>query len=174
MNRKPSNNESPEWYWQYINSLPDGNILRLMEDQLDHFNSLLDPISEEKSLYKYADGKWTIKEIVGHLNDAERILSYRTLRYVREDQTDIPQYDHNSYMKVAKFNSIPFEDLKEEFRVLRKATLFIFKNLNYDAWDFSGTSDGKLFTVRAMAYIITGHVNHHLKILRERYLNNVG
>jgi len=167
---RPKLTECPEWYHGYINSVPDGNIIELMEEQLKEVAAILNSIPKEKELFRYDEGKWSIKELIGHINDAERILSYRALRFLRKDKTDVGQYDHDKYVKAAKFDNIDFEILKKEFRFLRKATLMIFQNVAEDQWMFEGVSDGKSFTLRAMAYIIVGHVNHHLTVLKDKYL----
>lgn len=170
MTARPASSEYPEWYDGYVQSVPDGDIVELMEKQLKEVASLLNEIDDEKSLYRYSGDKWSIRELLGHLNDTERIMTYRALRFARGDKTDIPQYDHNEYVETAKFDKIPFEDLKKEFRFLRKATIILFKNFTEEQFAAKGYSGGKEFTVKAKAYIIVGHVNHHLKIIREKYL----
>lgn len=167
---RPKLSECPEWYHGYINSVPDGDIVVLMEQQLKDVAAILNSIPKEKESFRYAQDKWSVKELVGHLNDGERILSYRALRFLRFDKTDLSQYDHDLYVKAAKFDEIDFEILKKEFRFLRKATVMIFQNVTEDQWAFEGLSGGKSFTLRAMAYILVGHVNHHIKVLQEKYL----
>lgn len=170
MLKRPDASEYPEWYHGYVQSVPGGNIVDLMGSQLKEVAALFNDISDEKSYYRYEPGKWSIKEILGHLLDTERIMSYRALRFARGDKTNIEQYDHEMYVDNGKFDDISYEALKREFRFLRKGNMVMFKNFTDDIWLLEGTSGGKRFTVRAMAYIIVGHVNHHLKIIREKYL----
>ncbi len=167
---RPKSTEYPEWYDGYVKSVPDGNIFELMDKQLKEVAALFNDISEEKSFYRYEPDKWSINEVLGHLIDVERIMSCRALRFARGDKTDIPQYDHDEYVRIANFDSVPFSDLKKEFRFLRKSTMMMFKSFPENQYAAEGYSGGKKFTVRAKAYIIVGHVNHHLRILRERYL----
>jgi hypothetical protein len=171
MNRRPESGEYPEWYDGYVKSVPDADIVELLETQLAAVGNIAADIKGDISLFRYEQDKWSIKEVFGHLNDAERILSCRALRYLRRDKTDIPKYDHDAYVTAANFNRIPFEKLIEEFKQIRSATITLFQNVDGDGWMLSGTADGRKFTVRAMAYIIVGHVNHHLAVLKKRYLN---
>jgi hypothetical protein len=171
MNRRPEPDEYPEWYHGYVQSVPEGDIVRLLKSQLADVENLAASIQEDASFFRYEQGKWSIKEVFGHLNDAERILSYRALRYIRKDKTDIPQYDHNEYVVTGKFDRIRLGKLVEEFKNLRAATVSLFSNVNDEEWMLSGTANGQLFTVRAMAYIIVGHVNHHVAVLKEKYLS---
>jgi hypothetical protein len=166
---RPETNEYPEWYDGYVKSVDDGNIIELLKSQMAAIENITSNIEEDISLLRYEPDKWSIKEVFGHLNDAERILSYRALRYIRRDNTDIPQYDHDEYVTTAKFDLVPFKKLIEEFKQIRLATISLFSNVNDEEWMLSGTASGKLFTVRAMAYIIVGHVNHHVAVLQERY-----
>lgn len=168
---RPDQNEYPEWYAGYVQSVPDGNILTIMQNQLDDVLKILSGISAGKEKYSYAPGKWTVKELLGHINDAERIFSYRSLRFIRKDSANLPQYDHDKYVVEGNFNSVPFNDLKNEFEFLRRANIILFKNLKEDDWKFKGLSGGKEFTVLALAYIMTGHAAHHMQILKERYLS---
>lgn len=173
MSTRPEQNEYPEWYDGYVKSVPEGNIVELLSFQLNEIMELAENIQEDTAFFRYAPEKWSIKEIFGHLNDAERILSYRALRYIREDKTDIPQYDHDEYVFAAKFDRIRFKKLVEEFSNIRLATIALFNNVNDDDWEKAGTANGQNFTVRAMAYIIVGHVNHHVSVLRERYISMI-
>jgi len=173
MSNRPEQNEYPEWYDSYVKSVPEGNIVELLSSQLEDVLKLAENIQEDVSHFSYEPDKWSIKEVFGHLNDSERILSNRALRFIRKDKTDIPQYDHNAYVTEANFNRISFKKLVEEFKSIRSATITLFANVNEDDWLLSGTASGKSFTVRAMAYIIVGHVIHHAAVLRERYLSMI-
>ncbi|MBN1302176.1 MAG: DinB family protein [Melioribacteraceae bacterium] len=167
---KPLPDEYPDWYAGYIASVPENNIVELLEKQLKEAAKVFDKFDEQKSHFRYAEGKWSVKEVMGHINDAERILSCRVLRFMRNDKTDVRQYDHDAYVDAGNFDAIPVDDLKKEFRFLRKATIMLFKNMNEEKWCSEGYSNGKKFTVRAMAYIIAGHLEHHLWVLKEKYI----
>ena len=169
MNNRPGPDEYPGWYDSYVKSVPDGDIVEILKSQLAEMNTITANIQEDVAFFRYEPGKWSIKEVFGHMNDAERILSYRALRYLRKDKTDIPQYDHDEFVAAANFDRIPFKKLLEEFKQIRSATISLFQTVNGDEWKFAGTSGGRTFTVRAMAYIIAGHVNHHVGVLKERY-----
>jgi hypothetical protein len=173
MRGRPEPNEYPEWYDGYVKSVAEGNIVDLLNVQLEDIMKLAGNIQEDISFFRYEPDKWSIKEIFGHLNDAERILSTRALRFIRKDKTDIPQYDHNEYVAAANFDRITLKKLAEEFKYIRSATRALFAGVNGDDWMLTGTAGGKSFTVRAMAYIIFGHANHHITILNERYLNMI-
>lgn len=167
---KPSPNEYPEFYDGYVQSVNDGNISDLMDEQLKSFSELLNYIPTEKHNYRYTEDKWSIKEMLGHINDAERILSHRALAFARCDENDIPQYDHNNYVINGRFDERTFDDLTKEFRFLRKANIILFNSFDEEALNRTGTSSSKSFTVRALGFIIVGHLNHHMKVLNERYL----
>ncbi|MBU0560116.1 MAG: DinB family protein [Bacteroidetes bacterium] len=171
MKNRPVNTEYPEWYQQYVDAVADGDIVEALKNQLKESAELLNEISKEKSSHRYAEGKWSIKELLGHVIDAERILSYRLLRFARKDKTDLSQYDHDEYVINSQNDVDSFEDLKKEFRFVRKSTLMLLSKLNDEAWLLTGCSGGKSFTVRAMAFIIAGHEKHHMKILKEKYLD---
>jgi hypothetical protein len=171
MKSKPESNEYPVWYDKYVQSVPVGDIVDVMNRQLKTAAAILNSIDEEKSLYRYADNKWSIKELLGHINDVERIFAYRALRFIRMDKTNLSPMEQDDYVKAAKFDNISFDSLKKEFRFIRKSTIMLFNNLDNESWMRTGFSDGNEISVRAMAYIIVGHAQHHLNILRERYLN---
>lgn len=173
MSNRPEQGEYPEWYDGYVKSVPDGNIVELLKTQLAKMNTIAAGIHEDIAFFRYEPGKWSIKEVYGHLNDTERIFSYRALRFLRNDKTDIPQYDQDMYVSAANFDAIPFKKLFEEFKQIRSATISLFENVNGEQWKLAGTSGGKLFTVSAMAYIITGHVSHHIDVLKEKYFVTV-
>lgn len=170
METKPIKSEFPEYYSRYVDIVPVGNIINLLEKQSITLVDFFSGISEKKSLFRYAKGKWSIKEILGHLIDAERILAYRILRYVRNDKTDLPQFDENNYVKNSRFDNILFIHLIEEFRALRYSNLLLFRRFGQESLLITGTAESNEFTVRAILNIIYGHTAHHLKIVEEQYL----
>ena len=154
MNSKPDRNEYAEWFDQYIQLVPEGNIVELMDSQLKEAAAFFNDISDEKSLFRYADNKWSIKEVLGHINDAERIMSYRALRFARGDSRDLATFEQDDYVRTAVFNSVPFEELKKEFRFIRKSTIIMFKYLNEDTWLYKGF----------LHYRISFHQDHNHQI----------
>lgn len=167
----PSKNEYNEFYETYVSLVPETDILAAMQEQSNELESIFCKISEEKSLFAYAEGKWTIRELLGHLTDGERHFSYRALRFSRADETPIEGFEQEGYIKNAYFNQIKLSDLLEELLFLRRANLKMYENLSDEAWLRNGTASGFPVSVRALAYISVGHIRHHLQILRERYLN---
>jgi hypothetical protein len=169
--KRPEKSEYDEYYDRYVSLVGETGIVAAMHSQLAEIETLFAEIPEEKSLYAYAEGKWTIKELVGHLTDGERIFAYRALRISRADQTPIEGFEQDGYIENSNFNSMKLSDLVEEFTLSRKANLILFRNLTDEAWLRTGTASGVAVSVRALAYIMAGHVRHHLNILKSRYLS---
>jgi len=154
----------------------DGYIQRVKDDpvdamaaQIDVTMALLAPLSETRALHRYAPEKWTIKEVVGHLADVERVMSYRALRIARADGTPLPSFDENAYVPAGRFDRRSLPDLLAELRTVRAASLALFRSFDGDAWTRRGTASDKPITVRALACIIPGHERHHDELLRTRY-----
>ena len=169
MNLRPQADEFPVYYKGYIDTVADDVLLEL-ENQIELLPKFLSAISEEKASFAYAEGKWTIKEVLGHMLDTERIMSYRALCFARRDETALPGFDENVYVKHAHFNDRTLQSLLDEFVVLRKSTMYLLKSFNQEELNRSGISNDKPITVRALIFILAGHVNHHQHILKERYL----
>lgn len=169
MNR-PESTEYDRYYEGYVSLVKETDIIAAMENQIGEIEKLFDEITEEKSLFAYAEGKWTIKELVGHIVDGERIFAYRALRISRADFTPIEGFEQDGYIENSNFNATDLTDLTEELILSRKANLLLFKNLTGEAWARTGTASGVPVSVRALAFIMVGHVRHHLNILRELYL----
>ena len=131
---------------------------------------VLAEISEEKGLFRYAEGKWSIKELVGHLIDTERVMAYRALRFARNDRTELAGFEQNDYIENSNFDACSLRELAREFELVRNANVLMFQNFSEEVWTRSGIASGNQVSVRALAYIIAGHELHHMKILRERYL----
>jgi len=138
--------------------------------QLDDFLALVAPLDVEKQLHRYAPGKWSIKEIVNHITDAERIFAYRALRVARNDQTPLSPFDENAYIAASDADRLEWNALLNEFRLVRASSIQLLENLPAAAWTRIGTASGAPISVRAMVLIMYGHVAHHLQIVRERYL----
>ena len=169
--QKPEPAEYAPYAIQYIGLLPDdGQVLEHLEKNLAATRALLLALPEEKLLYRYADGKWTIKEIVQHITDDERIYAYRALRFARHDATELPGFDQEDYTRYADANRRPLPDLLDELSTVRAATLSLYEGLPDEALLRRGVANENPMSVRASAYHIAGHELWHVKIIRERYL----
>ena len=166
---RPEPDEIPSHYLGYINRVPEADPVMVCASQIEETATLLRSVSETDALYRYGRGKWSIKEIVGHLADTERIMSYRALRIARGDTTALPSFDENAYVPVARFDDRSLADLVGELRTVRAATLALLRTFDADAWRRRGTASGKPVSVRALGFMIPGHERHHVEILRTRY-----
>jgi hypothetical protein len=167
----PDRTEADEYYFTYIDKVPrDADILRLFETQLDEMTALLNGISDEKSMHRYAPGKWSIRESVSHINDTERVFTYRALWFARGFDAPLPSFDQNIAVAGSSADKRGWRTHVDEFRAIRGATIQLFRNMPDEAWARRGIASGKEFTVRALAYMTVGHATHHSLILRERYL----
>ncbi len=167
---RPEETEYLPYYGRYISLVPDGDIVAALSAQVQETLALLRTIPESQAELRYAPGKWSIKELLGHVIDTERIFAYRALRFARNDRTPLPGYEQDDYIQNASFNDRQFSDLAEEFESVRASSLFLFKHLTAEAWLRTGTASESEVSVRALAYIIAGHELHHREILRDRYL----
>lgn len=170
MLKPPSREEYPAYYEGYIGMVPEGSLLDILSKQIDDITALFTGISEIQANYRYALGKWTLKEVIGHITDTERIMSYRLLRISRGDQTPLAGYDDEQYVKEALFQSSSIADLLEDFTAVRRSTLSLLKGLSEEAWNRKGFANNGEISVRALAYIIAGHELHHIKIIKNKYL----
>lgn len=150
--------------------VPDGDFVENFETETRAALRLLNSITEEKSRHRYAPGKWSIREMLVHVCDVERIQSYRVLRFARYDATELAGFDPSRYIETSQAENRTWKSIVEEFTAVRAATLELFRNLPNDVWIRGGIADGHQFTVRAIAYTIAGHGIHHRKLLSERYL----
>lgn len=169
--QKPKKEEYVTYYQKYVDAISEGDLCSLLTHQAEEIIALLDTVSEEKSGYRYAEGKWSIKEVLGHITDTERIMSYRLLRIGRGDTTDLAGFDENAYVKHASYERLSVQQLLNDFSAVRHGTISLIRILPEAAWTRSGTANGGPVTARALAYIIAGHALHHKTILQERYLH---
>jgi uncharacterized damage-inducible protein DinB len=169
LSRRPAAGEFDPYYALYIDKVPDGDVVSLLESQIRATAAALRNLPASKATYRYAEGKWSIGEVVGHLADVERIFTYRALRIARADQTPIEGFDENAYVPPAQFDRRALAELVEEFEAVRAATLALFRGLPPETWTRMGIANGKPISVRALIYIVSGHERHHLGTLRERY-----
>src|SRR3982750_199806 len=161
--------EAAPYYSAYINLVPADNILLTLSTQLEEAMSFLSSISEEKSLYRYAPGKWTIRQLLSHVNDTERAFAFRALWFARGFDSPLPGFDQEIAAAGAQADRIAWAQHVEEFSRVRLSTISLFKNMPSDAWMKSGIASDNPFTVRALAFIVSGHVEHHMRVLREKY-----
>jgi hypothetical protein len=168
--RRPAPDEYSPYYERYVARVPAGDLRAILERQIGDTQRLLATIPESRGEHRYAPGKWSIKDVVGHLGDTERIMCYRALRVARGDETPLPAFDENAYVPAANFGRRTLRDLAEEFAAVRGATLALFRHLDDEALDRRGTASDKTISARALGYIIAGHELHHLELLRTRYL----
>ena len=167
----PDRTEADAYYYTYIDKVPrDADIRTFLETQLGETIALLNGISDEKSLHKYAPEKWSIRESVSHINDTERVFTHRALWFARGFDIPLPSFDQDVAVKGASADARGWRAHVDEFSAIRGATIQLFRNMPDDAWDRRGIASGKEVTVRALAYMTAGHVAHHVGILRERYL----
>jgi hypothetical protein len=168
---RPRADEHSEYYSRYIARVPEGDLVSLLREQVTDTVGLLQGLAPDRADYAYAPGKWSIKEVIGHLIDAERVFGYRAMRFARNDSTELPGFDENSYVANANFKARSLADLLEEFQVVRASTIHLAMNLDADALARRGTANGDEISARALFYIIAGHERHHAALLRERYLS---
>ena len=166
---RPQTTEAAPYYFKYIDLITSDEIVPAIETQLEDTLQFLKQISEEQSLKTYAPGKWTIREVLNHVNDGERLFLSRAFWFARGFQDPLPSFEQDDAVQVAQANQTPWADLVEEFRTVRLSTISFFKNLPADAWLRTGVASDNPFTVRSVAYIIAGHVAHHTQVLREKY-----
>ena len=167
---RPPEGEYLPYYGKYIALVPDGDVVETLRGQIAETLSLLRGIPEPRASYRYAPEKWSIKEVVGHMADVERIMAYRALRVARDDKTPLPGFDENAYVPAANFELRSLPSLAQELGLVRAATVGFFETLDPAAAVRRGTANDATITARALAYIIAGHERHHVKLLHERYL----
>ncbi len=168
---KPDLEKIPTFYRGYVELVPEGQLMPLLIDSRDKFLDLLASIPEDKGTYAYAEDKWTIKEMVGHLCDAERVFGYRALRFGRADMTDLAGFDQDAYVQSSRANKLPFTDLAREFTNVRNATIDLYNGFDKKALNRFGSANGFRIDVNTLGYIVVGHLYHHMSILKAKYLD---
>jgi DinB superfamily len=167
---RPQTSEAGAYYFRYINQVTGDDALKIMDAQLDDALALFAEISEEYSLRRYLPEKWSIRQVLNHVNDSERTFAFRALWFARGFDTPLPSYEQDIAAASAQADAIAWQEHVDEFRCVRLASIALFRNLPPEAWERSGIASDNRFTVRALAYIIAGHLAHHVHIMRERYL----
>ena len=158
------------YFGTYIDKVPDGDVIAVLESGIGTTRKLLGSVSEERAGYRYAEGKWSLKEVLGHMSDTERIFTYRLLTFARGDTGPLPGYDENSFTPAQESDRVPFAWLLDEFVTVRAATLALLKVIPPAAWERRGIASNNPLSARAAAWIIAGHEIHHRRVLEERYL----
>ena len=170
MNLAPDRSEAAEYYFTYIDQVPAGDICDILRTQSDDLVALLKSIPDDQSLHQYQPDKWTIRQVVGHINDTERLFVFRALWFARGFDSPLPSFDQHVAVAAAAADERSWRSLIDEFLAVRASTVAFFSALPPDAWARRGIASGNPFTVRALAYLAAGHVIHHAGILRTRYL----
>jgi uncharacterized damage-inducible protein DinB len=167
---RPQPGEHAPYFSRYIDLVPEEDIIGTIEAQGREMAALLSPLGEEKAAFRYAPEKWSVKQVLGHVTDAERIFDYRLLSIARGETKSLPGFDENDYMRGANFDQRSFADLLDDFDATRRATLTLLRGLSDEAWTRSGMANDNKTSARAVAYTVAGHARHHLGVLRSRYL----
>jgi len=167
---KPAKSEYLPYYDRYIARVPEGDVLSTLEAQVGDTLTLLRGLPASISSYRYAPDKWSVNEMVGHMIDSERLFTNRALRFARNDATPIPGFEQDDYVRNSTYDAYPLAELADEFEAVRRATIFLFRHMDEEAWTRRGIANNAEVSVRALAYIIAGHELHHREILETRYL----
>ncbi|MGM1048796.1 DinB superfamily protein [Paenibacillus uliginis N3/975] len=170
MLKRPSVEDYPEYYRGYVGLVPEGDLVCIIEEQQKVIEELISSLSDIQANHRYAPGKWSLKEVFGHMIDAERIMSYRLLRIARGDQTPLAGFNEDFFVENADFYKRSMTDLLEEYMTVRQSTLALVRGLPEESWDRKGIANEKVTSASALVYIIAGHELHHLNIMKDRYL----
>jgi hypothetical protein len=166
---RPAPTDYAPAYAGYVALVTEDDVLSAIEHQSSITQKLLSGLDETRAAFRYEEGKWSVKEVIGHMVDAERILGWRALAIARGETQPLPGFEEDDYVRNANFDAWRLGDLAEAYALGRRANIVFFHNLPEEAWDRRGTANGSPITVRALAWIIVGHERHHLNTLRERY-----
>ena len=169
---RPGPSDYNSYYDRYISLIGDGDIIEILEEQRKTSEKFLKTFTEEQGNYYYADGKWTVKEVRGHVIDTERIMAYRALAFARGEKQSLPGFEQDEYVAESDFNKRSLDDLINEFLTVRESNIILFKSFNEEILIRRGTASESEVTVLALIYIIAGHEKHHMKFLKERYVKN--
>jgi hypothetical protein len=167
---QPSSNDYAPFYQPYISLVGNMDIQRKLKNQLNTFDDFFIDIPENKREYAYAEGKWTVKQILSHLIDTERVMVYRAMRFSKNDSLELPGFNQDNYVEHTNIDAVSYNDLLDEFLVLRQAHLFFFKSLKDVDCKKKGVANGHTVSVGALLYIIAGHADHHIQVIKEKYL----
>ncbi|MGG3571903.1 DinB family protein [Bacillus gobiensis] len=170
MVKRPEISEYNEYYEKYISLVPDGDILQILDEQMKETIRLLQDLTEAEGQFRYSPEKWSLKEVLGHIADTERVMGYRLLTFGRGETASLPGYDIDGYVSNAVFDEQPVQDLLDNLHSVRQSTLQLLKSFTEEAWLRGGIASNFEVTVRALVYIVAGHELHHRQIIQEHYL----
>ncbi|HWP44843.1 MAG TPA: DinB family protein [Blastocatellia bacterium] len=173
LSTRPAPDEYAPFYGRYIALVPANNIIVTLRQQMADTLDMLASLTEQQALYRYSPEKWSIKEVIGHIIDSERVFAYRALRFARNDKTALPGFEENEYVMNGGFNDRQISDLGKEYEAVRKASISLFEGLGEQAWARRGSANESEVSVRALAWIISGHELHHKGVIRTRYLETM-
>jgi hypothetical protein len=166
---RPLETEYAPYYQGYVGYVTEEEIMPVLRSQMDALDVLLDKVTPDHEIFRYAEGKWSIREMVGHLIDGERVFGYRAFCIARGERQPLPGFDQNDYLATAPYERIDLEELSSELRLVRLSNLAMLRSLDDEAWLRTGTASDNPVSVRALAFVMAGHVRHHMGVLRERY-----
>ncbi len=166
---RPATSEYDAYYAQYIRLVGPDDVLFALSQQIEATLGYLHGLPQQAGAWRYAPDKWSVKQVLGHLIDTERVMAYRALAFARNDRAMLPGFEQDDWIRAAAFDAQPLAALADEFNYVRKSTLALFRHLPEEAWSRRGVANNREFTVRALAYIIAGHELHHLQILKTKY-----
>ena len=166
---RPLADEHSPYFSKYVDLVPDGEITQMLEVEFERDFTTLERLTPQQAHHRYAPDKWSVLEVIGHLSDVERVFAYRALRFARDQETPLSEFDENAWMQTANFDSRELTSLLEEWRSVRAASLSLYKHLEPSAWLRRGPAAGSTTSVRALAYKTLGHELHHRELLRNRY-----
>ncbi len=169
MSKRPAVNEYSEPYKGYVALVPEEDVVPALEKQGRETVAVLRMLTDEKGSFRYAPEKWSVKQVIGHMVDTERVFTYRAMAIGRGETKSLPGFDEKTYAEAAGFERCPLRDLIDGYEAVRRATVLLFRSMPHEAWTKIGTANEKPVSVRALAYMTLGHERHHLKVLRERY-----
>ncbi|WNR42595.1 DinB family protein [Paenibacillus roseipurpureus] len=170
MLQRPGQDEYASFYTGYIQVVPEGDYVSILDEQEKALVAMFSSLQEEQALSGYAPGKWSLKEVLGHITDTERIMSYRLLRIARGDQTDLPGFDQDVFIAHSNFDGVALKDLIQDFQAVRQATRALLPTIADEAWTRFGTANTFRISARAIAFVIAGHAQHHLNVAEQKYL----
>lgn len=166
---RPADTDYAPFYETYVSLVTEADAMPVLERQADELRALAGPIDSSRETFRYAPGKWSIREVIGHLCDAERVFGYRAFCFSRGEAAPLPAFDENSYIEASGYDERALADLVDDFRAARGANLTVLRSLDPGAWERVGTANNNPVSVRALAFIMAGHVRHHFGVLRSRY-----
>lgn len=167
---RPTPNDYAPFHASYVDLVPEDDVLGAIEQQSSETQKIVSSLDETKAAFRYAEGKWSVKQLLGHIIDAERVIGYRLLAIARGEQAPLPGFDENLYVENAAFDAWKLGDLAEHYAMVRRGTIVLLRNLPKEAWSRRGIANKAEVSVLGLAYVIVGHERHHMKVLRERYL----